>query len=100
WVEFLSQTYAGSIHEKRIVDRERIAYPPDTVLYKDTGFQGYEPLVKKTCQPKKKAPRKELTPAEKRANRKLAAIRVKVEHGLAGVKRARLVKDTFRNTTD
>jgi DDE superfamily endonuclease/Helix-turn-helix of DDE superfamily endonuclease len=53
-VEFLSRTYAGKTHEKKIVDREAIAYPPDTVLYKDTGFQGYEPLVKKTYQPKKK----------------------------------------------
>jgi hypothetical protein len=53
-VAFLSPTYAGKTHEKKIADREGIAYPPDTVLYKDTGFQGYEPLVKETCQPKKK----------------------------------------------
>ena len=58
-VEFLSQTYAGKTHEKKIADQEDIAYPPDTVLYKDTGFQGYEPLVKETCQPKKKDTRKE-----------------------------------------
>ncbi len=54
-VEYLSQTYAGKAHEKAIADHEGIAYPPDTVLYKDTGFQGYEPLVKETRQPKKKA---------------------------------------------
>src|SRR5438094_4236998 len=47
---------------------------------------------------KKKPPRGELTPAEKRTNRKLARIRVKVEHALAGVKRSRIVKDVFRNT--
>lgn len=57
-VEFLSQTYPGTTHEKKIADQEEIAYPPDTVLYKDTGFQGYEPLVKETCQPKKKDARK------------------------------------------
>src|SRR5262245_32087220 len=57
-VEFLSPTYAGKTHEKKIADQEHIAYPPDTVLYKDTGFQGYEPLVKETCQPKKKDTRK------------------------------------------
>jgi hypothetical protein len=43
---------------------------------------------------------KDLTPVAKRTNRKLARIRVKVEHGLAGVKRARVVKDTFRNTKE
>jgi hypothetical protein len=52
-VKFLSQTYAGKTHEKKIADREGIAYPPDTVLCEDTGFQGYEPLVKETRQPKK-----------------------------------------------
>jgi hypothetical protein len=53
-VEFLSATYVGKTHEKKIVDQEGITYPPGTILYKDTGFQGYEPLVKKTYQPKKK----------------------------------------------
>jgi len=41
-----------------------------------------------------------LTPAEKRTNRKLARIRVRGEHALAGVKRARVVKDVLRNTKD
>jgi hypothetical protein len=58
-IGFLSQTYVGKTHDKKIADQESITYPPGTVLYKDTGFQGYEPAVKKTCQAKKKAaPRK------------------------------------------
>jgi Helix-turn-helix of DDE superfamily endonuclease/DDE superfamily endonuclease len=52
-VGYLSQTYAGKVHDKKIVDREPIAYPPDTILYKDTGFQEYEPRVHQTHQPKK-----------------------------------------------
>jgi hypothetical protein len=52
-VGYLSQTYAGKIHDKKIVDSEPICYPPDTILYKDTGFQGYEPQVQQTHQPKK-----------------------------------------------
>ncbi len=54
-IGFLSQTYVGKTHDKRIADQENISYPPGTELYKDTGFQGYEPMVKRTCQPKKKA---------------------------------------------
>ena len=46
---------------------------------------------------KKKPPGRELTGAERRANRKLARIRVRVEHAIAGVKRSRVVKDVFRN---
>jgi hypothetical protein len=56
-IGFLSGTYAGKTHDKKIADHESISYPPETVLYKDTGFQGYEPAVKETCQAKKKATR-------------------------------------------
>jgi hypothetical protein len=54
-IGFLSQTYAGKTHDKKIADQESISYPPGTVLYKDTGFQGYEPAGTETCQAKKKA---------------------------------------------
>lgn len=52
-VGVLSQTYAGKTHDKKIVDTEPIAYPPGTILSKDTGFQGYEPEGVQTRQPKK-----------------------------------------------
>jgi hypothetical protein len=54
-IDYLSQTYPGKTHDKKIADEEGISYPPGATLYKDTGFQGYEPAVKKTCQAKKKA---------------------------------------------
>ena len=41
-----------------------------------------------------------MSAAEKRTNRKLGRIRVRVEHALAGVKRCRIVKDVLRNTAD
>jgi hypothetical protein len=41
-----------------------------------------------------------LTPAQKRTNRQLARVRVRGEHALSGVKRARVVKDVLRNTKD
>jgi hypothetical protein len=52
-VGFLSQTYAGKTHDKKIVDTEAIVYPVGTTLYQDTGFQGYAPEVHEVCQPKK-----------------------------------------------
>ena len=52
-VGYLSQTYAGKMHDKKLVDTEPIGYPPDPILSKDTGFQGYEPKVHQTHQPKK-----------------------------------------------
>ena len=57
-IGFLSSTYPGKTHEKQVADRESIAYRPEAVLYKDTGFQGYEPAVQETRQAKKKAARR------------------------------------------
>lgn len=54
-IGFLSQTYAGKVQDKKIADTERIAYPRRARLYKDTGFQGYEPHVAESLQPKKAA---------------------------------------------
>ena len=99
-VLYLGTTHAGSVHEKKIVDQEPIAFPADVTLYKDAGFQGYEPPVARACQAKKKTKRHPLTDREKCINRKLAQIRVRVEHAVAGVKRSRIVKDTFRNTKE
>ena len=94
---FLSGTRAGAVNDKRIADEEHLTYPPGTTLYKDAGFQGYEPPVQKPCQAKKKPRGRALTNQEKRVNRKLATIRVRIEHAIAGVKRSRIVKDVFRN---
>jgi DDE superfamily endonuclease len=57
-IGFLSQTYEGRVPDKSIADQEGIDYPPGTVLYQDSGFQGYEPAVAQTCQAKKKATRR------------------------------------------
>lgn len=54
-IDYLSRTYPGKAHEKTIADAEGLSYPPGAVLYKDSGFQGYEPAVRETCQAKKKA---------------------------------------------
>jgi hypothetical protein len=54
-VLFLSGTYPGATNDKRIADEEHLRYPPGTTLYKDAGFQGYEPPVQQTCGAKKKA---------------------------------------------
>jgi len=57
-IDFLSQTYEGRVSDKAIADQEGLVYPPGTVLYKDSAFQGYEPAVAQTCQAEKKATRR------------------------------------------
>ena len=52
-VEYLSQTYEGTYHDKAICDEEQYAFPENATLQKDRGFQGYEPENTITYQPKK-----------------------------------------------
>src|SRR5262245_24145988 len=62
--------------------------------------KGTSQQERKPARRKKKPPGGQLTEAEKRTNRKLARLRVNVEHALAGVKRSRIVKDVVRNTKE
>ena len=57
-ISYLSQTYPGKTHDKKVADTENISYPKQIRLHKDTGFQGYEPKVRKLLQPKKSHARK------------------------------------------
>lgn len=98
WIAYLSQTYCGKTHDKKVADIEDIHYPPGSGLKKDTGFQGYEPQGVHTLQPKKKPKGKELGLADKFFNRMISSVRIRVEHVIASVKRCRIVKDVFRNT--
>ena len=58
------------------MDEESPTYPVDISLYKDTGFQGYEPEGVQTFQPQKKPKGKELTPEEKAENTIISSIRI------------------------
>lgn len=66
-ISYLSQTYPGKTHDKKVADTENISYPKHITLHKDTGFQGYEPKVRKLYQPKKKPARKSWPPKRKNA---------------------------------
>lgn len=94
---FLSQTYPGKKHDKRICDEEGYSFPHLAELAKDTGFQGYEPAGVISYQPKKKPRGGQLTAGERFFNSVIASLRISVENILCGVKRCRIVKDIFRN---
>ena len=96
-IKGLGGTRAGSKHDKACTDEEGYTFPEGSTLYKDSGFQGYEPEGVETYQPKKKPKGKELTPEETEANRLISRVRVKVEHSIGGIKVFRIVHDIFRN---
>ena len=97
-VRYLSHPFAGRIHDKRICDEEDSTFPPGCVLFKDTGFQGFEPANVWTYQPKKKPRNQALSAEDKAENTMISSIRILVEHVIAGVKRCRIVHEVFRNT--
>jgi len=99
-VEYLGHTWEGKKHDKKICDAEGHEFPEGSTLYKDTGYQGYEPAGVNTRQPKKKPRGRELTLEEKEQNSLISSMRIVVEHVICGVKRCRIVKDVFRNTRD
>ena len=99
-VEYLGCTWEGKKHDKKICDEESHEFPAGSTLYKDTGYQGYEPAGVNTRQPKKKPRGGELTQAEKEQNSLISKVRIIVEHVICGIKRCRIVKDVFRNTRD
>jgi hypothetical protein len=53
-IKGLSTTCEGKKHDKRLTDEQALCFPKGSKLWKDTGFQGYEPAGVTTLQPKKK----------------------------------------------
>lgn len=93
---FLSSTYPGSVHDKKLADEAGHCYPDKTVLIEDLGYQGYEPENISVLIPHKKPKKDELTEQQKRENTDLSQIRVPVEHVMAGIKRLNIVKEKIR----
>jgi hypothetical protein len=53
-IRWLSETYPGSVHDKKIMDEEPIELRKDQKLLQDTGFQGHQPSEGTILQPEKK----------------------------------------------
>jgi hypothetical protein len=96
-VKALGQTQPGKKHDKAAADEEEYRFPEGSKLWKDMGFQGYEPEQAITYQPKKKPKGKELTLAEKEQNTAISRERIGVEHSIGGVKVYHIVRDVYRN---
>jgi hypothetical protein len=93
---WLSRTYAGSVHDKKIVDEQPLSFPSGINLWQDTGFQGHKPENITVKMPTKKPKGKQLADAQRKENRKISSFCMLVEHALGGVKKCRIVKDRFR----
>jgi hypothetical protein len=96
-VKGLGRTQVGKKHDKAAADEEAYRFPEGSKVWKDTGFQGYEPEQTTTYQPKKKPRGGELTELEKAENRAISSVRIRIEHSLGGVKVYQITHDVYRN---
>ncbi len=96
-VVYLGPTSPGSVHDKTLADESDLALPTDAVVLQDTGFQGYAIPGARTYQPRKKPRGREMPAYALATNKVISRVRVGVEHASSGVKRCRIVADTFRN---
>jgi hypothetical protein len=94
-IKVLSPTVPGKQHDKSLADEQKLIFPPGSQLWKDTGFQGYEPSAVMTFQPKKKPQGAELSASDKRLNTQISQGRLGVEHTLGGVKVFHIVAQPF-----
>jgi len=96
-IVLLTDTCEGKKHDKKVADEAGLSLPKGSLLYQDSGFQGFTLEGVTIFQPIKKPRGGELTDEEKAYNREISRIRIRVEHAIGGVKRYRIVKDPIRN---
>jgi DDE superfamily endonuclease len=93
---FLSDTYPGSTHDKRIAEATPYPLPAGSRLLQDLGFLAFTLDRVEIIMPTRKPRGRPLTRVHKAANRRIARRRVRIEHVNSRVKRCRIVHDTSR----
>ena len=100
----VSEEAPGTMHDKKILDEEKLSCTTQLQVRADSGFQGLSignaeiiiPFKRK--RKKKGEPKDELTEQQKEANTLLSKTRISIEHSNAGFKRNRSVTDILRTT--
>ena len=93
---FLSATYGGRIHEKRIAEATPSPLPAGSRLLQDLGCLAFTLPQVEILMPTKKPRGQELTLEQQAANQALTYRRLRIEHVNSSVKRCRIVKDRIR----
>jgi DDE superfamily endonuclease len=93
---FLSDTYGGCVHDKRIADATPYPLPARSRLLQDLGFLAFTLPEVEILMPTKKPRGEELPLGQQLANQALHHRRLRIEHVNSSVKRCRIVKDRIR----
>jgi hypothetical protein len=93
---FLSDTYGGRMHDKRIADATPYPLPAGSQLLQDLGFLAFTLSEVEILMPTKKPRGEDLTREQHVVNQELHHRRLRIEHVNSSVKRCRIVKDRIR----
>jgi hypothetical protein len=93
---FLSDTYGGRTHDKRIAEATPYPLSAGSRLLQDLGFLAFTLPQVEILMPTKAPRGQELPWEEKIANHALHHRRRRIEHVNSSVKRCRIVKDRIR----
>ena len=93
---FLSDTYGGRTHDKRIAEATPSPLPARSRWLQDLGFLAFTLPQVEILMPTKKPRGAELPLEQQRANQALHQRRRRIEHVNSSVKRCRIVKDRMR----
>jgi len=93
---FLSDTWGGRVHAKRMADATPSPLPSGSRLLQDLGFLAFTRPEVEILMPTKKPRGQELTLEQQVANQALHCRRLRIEHVNSSVKRCRIVKDRIR----
>jgi IS5 family transposase len=87
----------GTEHDFRIFKESKIKAVPKIKVIADKGYQGIKNDRKRSKIHQKKPRNGKLNPEQKRENKRLAEVRIKVEHIMRFLKIFRILSSRYRN---
>jgi hypothetical protein len=92
----ISKTSAGRRHDFRI-RKEGKPLRCKAEKYADSGYQGWQNVVKEVCLPFKATKKKPLSKEQKRHNSSLASFRARIENKIRDLKIFKIMSNVYRN---
>lgn len=86
----------GAVHDFKIFKDSRYYIHPDIVLLADLGYQGIDKVHMNSLIPFKKSKKQPLTDQQKKDNKQIARIRIRIEMVNRRCKIFKITKDTYR----
>lgn len=92
----VSKSHRGRTHDFKIRKGEKLL-AKESIKLADSGYQGWQKLQSNVVIPYKKSKKKQLSQQEREHNRKLASLRVKIEHKIREIKVFKMMGEVYRN---